>query len=177
MASSIEITETSEINKNNEYVYTLSDKRSIIKNIKDLSKIEHIEIFKIIKNKNIKYSENSNGIFVNFNNIPNNIIGELYNFIKFCLKNKEELKKNEEFILQNKSIIENSIETVKNRQSQCHSSSEDENENENDNENYNNEIIIPDDIITVDGTKINLKKDKPVYKGIKAKIMKNYKQK
>ena len=42
---------------------------------------------------------------------------------------------------------------------------------------YDNEIIIPDDIITMDGTKINLKKDKPVYKGIKAKIMKNYKQK
>lgn len=173
MATIIEIIETHDMpntdkEKDTNYIYTLSDKQMIIKNIKELSKIEHIEIFKILKNKNIKYSENSNGIFVNFNNIPNNIIGELYNFIKFCLKNKEELKKNEEFILQNKSIIENSIET--NNIRKCHSPSTSDDEND-------NEIIIPDDIITMDGTKINLKKDKPVYKGIKAKIMKNYKQK
>ena len=173
MATIIEITETHDMpntdkEKDTNYIYTLADKQMIIKNIKELSKIEHIEIFKILKNKNIKYSENSNGIFVNFNNIPNNIIGELYNFIKFFLKNKEELKKNEEFILQNKSIIENSIET--NNIRKCHSPSTSDDE-------YDNEIIIPDDIITMDGTKINLKKDKPVYKGIKAKIMKNYKQK
>lgn len=177
MATIIEITETHDMpntdkEKDTNYIYTLADKHTIIKNIKELSKIEHIEIFKIIKGKDIKYSENSNGIFVNFNNIPNNIIGELYNFIKFCLKNKEELKKNEEFILHNKSIIENSIETNKNRKYQCPSTSDDEYDDYND-----SEIIIPDNIITTDGTKINLKKDKPVYKGIKAKIMKNYKQK
>ena len=177
MAYVVEITETPEthvMQLNTEYSYTLADKHTIIKNIKELSKIEHIEIFKIIKNKNIKYSENSNGIFVNFNNIPNNIIGELYDFIKFCLKNKEELKKNEEFILQNKSIIEKSIETIKNRKYHCPSTSEDDNEYD---DYIEDEIVIPDDIIEADGTKITLKKDKPVYKGIKAKIMKNYKQK
>ena len=175
MASVIEITETPETPEkqvNTKHIYTLTDKHTIIKNIKELSKIEHIEIFKIIKCKDIKYSENSNGIFVNFNNIPNNIIGELYDFIKFCLKNKEELRQTEEFILHNKSIIENSIETTKNRKYHCPSTSDDEYDDYND-----AEIIIPDNIITTDGTKINLKKDKPVYKGIKAKIMKNYKQK
>ena len=59
------IIETNHKNEINDYIYTSNDKRKIISNIKKLSKIEHIEVFKIIQKEEIKYSENSNGIFIN----------------------------------------------------------------------------------------------------------------
>lgn len=158
------VIETNHKNEINDYIYTSNDKRKIINNIKNLSKIEHIEVFKIIQKEEIKYSENSNGIFVNFENIPNDIIKKIDNFINFCLKNKEELKKKDEIINHNKIILEQTND-VKNKTEILSSSSSDEEDN------YDTNIA---DNSKLDGTKINLKKNKPTYTGIKAKIMKNY---
>lgn len=67
-------------------------KNFIINQVREFSKFEHVEIFKIFKKYNINFSENSNGIFVNLNYISESILDKLIHFINFCITNKETLK-------------------------------------------------------------------------------------
>ena len=146
-----------DINKNI-HEYSIIEKKEIVNKIGTLSKIEHIEIFKILKKNNIKYTENSNGIFINFINVDNHIIESLDEFIKFCYKNKDSLVENENILNEKKNIIENKYYST--------SSSNSDDEIQYDYEEESNNI---------DGSKINLKKNKPKFTGVKAKIMNNYK--
>ena len=63
-------------------------KKNILENIKDLNAFEHQEIFKIIKKYNIRYSENSNGVFINMNKLGRRTINEIDKFINYCNSNK-----------------------------------------------------------------------------------------
>ena len=63
-------------------------KKNILENIKDLNAFEHQEIFKIIKKYNIRYSENSNGVFINMNKLGKRTINEIDKFINYCNSNK-----------------------------------------------------------------------------------------
>ena len=76
---------------NNNSKITIKEKKQLIKDISKLNKIEHIEIFKIFKKDNIKYTENSNGIFINIKKIPDNTIYKIIKFLKFCNNNNEKL--------------------------------------------------------------------------------------
>ena len=68
-------------------------KNYIITQSKNLHKYEQIQIFKICKNYNVKFSENSNGIFINLNYLSNSIINQIVIFIEFCIKNKSLLER------------------------------------------------------------------------------------
>lgn len=138
--------------------YSTNEKKIIINKIKMLSKIEHVEIFKMLKNNNIKYTENSNGIFINFININNKVIVLLDNFINFCLENKDTLVENEKIIKEKQNIVDTKYS------SSSSSCSDDE-------DTPSEELFVTN----IDGSKINLKKIKPIYTGIQAKIIKNYK--
>ena len=151
--------ESIQIKINNIRQYTVIEKKEIVNKIKSLSKIEHIEIFKILRRNNIKYTENSNGIFINLINIDNNIIKQIDQFISFCLNNKDSLVEKENIINEKKIIIDNKYYSSSSSNSDEETTIEDNYENKN-----------------IDGSKINLKKNKPTYTGIKAKIMKNYKE-
>jgi hypothetical protein len=66
--------------------------------IENLNNSHHLEIAKIFKSNNIKLTENNNGIFINLNKIPCNIIEEIKQYIDFIktqekLINIDELKK------------------------------------------------------------------------------------
>ena len=63
-------------------------KKNILENIKDLNAFEHQEIFKIIRKYNIRYSENSNGVFINMNKLGKRTINEIDKFINYCNSNK-----------------------------------------------------------------------------------------
>ena len=63
-------------------------KKNILENIKDLNAFEHQEIFKIIKKYNIRYSENSNGVFINMNKLSKKTVNEIDKFINYCNSNK-----------------------------------------------------------------------------------------
>ena len=78
------------INLNNDMNSMIMDlkRNKIIENIKNLNLFEHQEIFKIIRKDNIKYSENSNGVFVNMNKLSDNTIYEIDRFITYCNTNK-----------------------------------------------------------------------------------------
>jgi hypothetical protein len=68
----------------------------IVENINKMSKEHHIEIFKIISNNSIKYTENNNGIFINYNDLNEKCINDIENYIKYILENNINMKKHEE---------------------------------------------------------------------------------
>ena len=67
-------------------------RKYIIDKSKLLKEYEHIEIFKIIKKKNITYTENNNGIFINLNKLSHKVLMEINNFIVYCINNKDLFK-------------------------------------------------------------------------------------
>ena len=91
----------------------------LLKNqIENIDKIHHIKILKILKNNNIKYSENRNGIFVNmtsFNSESIQSIKKILSYIKTQEKRlidvetiKQELSK-DYFVNDNKDKKNNNI--------------------------------------------------------------------
>lgn len=66
-------------------------KKALIEKISKLSKIEHEEIFKLMKSKNEAFTQNKNGVFFNLSMISDEIVTEVEQFVDFCLKNKQEL--------------------------------------------------------------------------------------
>lgn len=70
-------------------------KNNIILNIKKMNKSQYIEILKIIKDNDMKYTENMNGIYINLNLISDEILIRINEFIKYILSQNIELLKNE----------------------------------------------------------------------------------
>ena len=60
--------------------------------ITKLDKNEYLEILKILKRNGNKVTENKNGIFINLNNISNEILTEIDNFVKYSFDNHSRLK-------------------------------------------------------------------------------------
>ena len=84
--------------------------------IQKLSKFHQIEVFKILKKKKVKYTENRNGIFVNMNDLEVSVIALLNEYLTYVETQQDHLeyieKKKEEYKLsffnpnkENKSII------------------------------------------------------------------------
>jgi hypothetical protein len=69
------------------------NKKILVEKINKLLPIEQEEIFKIIKRFNIKYTENNNGIFINLsNNVDNQYLKEIENYINYLEINKTNIK-------------------------------------------------------------------------------------
>ncbi len=86
-------------------------KKRLIKNVENLTEIELEEIFLLLKNKNIEYTSNKNGIFINLKNFNETLINELEDYIIFSKNNNKflenKIKINNEFIKNyNKSNID-----------------------------------------------------------------------
>ena len=132
-------------------------RKKLVTDISKLSKNEHIEIFKIIKEYTNKFTINDNGVFINLTLLDDITIKKLTDFVIFCkdngnrLTNDEEKIKNEINELMEETNVDNDENDIKEIE-----------ENEDD---MNN------------GSNISLKKVKPKYGGIKAKIIKGYKTK
>ena len=76
---------------NNLHKFDIKERKQLIKDISELKKVEHIEIFKIFKKDNIKYTENSNGIFINISKIPDETLQKVKKFLSFYNKNNKQL--------------------------------------------------------------------------------------
>ena len=91
------------------------EKKNLIKNIETLSKLELKEVFILLKNKNIEYTSNKNGIFINLKNFDKNLINELQEYVTFCKNNKtfleNDIKMNNEII---KNYNKNNIDLIQN---------------------------------------------------------------
>lgn len=82
----------------------LEKRKSFLQNLKILVKSEYEEIFRIIKQYDVPYSENSNGIFFDVNTIPNIPFEKMCEFLEFCIiqrKHEEHRKKEIEELLRN----------------------------------------------------------------------------
>lgn len=51
--------------------------------VEKMNKIHQVHILKILKDNNIEYSENNNGIFVNMTLLNNETLVRIQNFIKY----------------------------------------------------------------------------------------------
>jgi len=93
-----------------ERVYTTGEKKHLLDKISKLSKTEHEEIFKIIKefvNDTIPITQNKNGIFINFSSLSNDVIDKINHFVEFCNRNKLELDQYDKMM--NECKINNSV--------------------------------------------------------------------
>ena len=71
--------------------YNSDQLKNIINQITDLSDNEKKEVFKILNKHNVKYTENSNGIYIIISQVPSSILKEVEVFLDFCQKNREQL--------------------------------------------------------------------------------------
>jgi len=76
-------------------------------NISKLTNEELIELFKIIKNSNINFTKNNNGVFLNLNWLTKEHLNKIKNYISFCIKSQNEINKYEIM----KSLLNDSINT------------------------------------------------------------------
>ena len=85
--------------------------------ITKLEKIHHLKIFKILKNNDIKYSENRNGIFVNMAALNTHTIDLIEKELLYIKEQEKHLKDieifktdlKEDFFINNKQVKDNSI--------------------------------------------------------------------
>lgn len=66
------------------------DLEQLKNDIERLSKSKHIELLRILKENNISYSENNNGVFFNLSDLSPNVIQKIYDYTNY-LKKQEEL--------------------------------------------------------------------------------------
>lgn len=75
--------------------FTTKFKENLKKDIANLSSPEYYEIFNIIRNTTDKYSENSNGVFINLKYLDDSTLQKISDFIEFSKKNKLNLDRPE----------------------------------------------------------------------------------
>jgi hypothetical protein len=73
-------------------MYTNKQRKSLVDKICALSATEHREIFKILSEHNISYSQNKNGIFFNISTIPDDVVDEINGLVRFCINQQQELE-------------------------------------------------------------------------------------
>jgi hypothetical protein len=78
--------------------HCIINKKDLVKQILELSRNEHIELFRLINNHTTKYTINNNGIFINMNVIDDLLLNKINNFLEFCVANTESLDKHESYI-------------------------------------------------------------------------------
>ena len=68
----------------------MNKKKYIIDNVSKLNTSQIEELIEIIKNNNLTYMENTNGIFIYLKNVEEEIIHKIYEHIQYCLDQKKQ---------------------------------------------------------------------------------------
>ena len=72
--------------------YSLNDKKVIMTRIQNLKNKKHyIHIYKIIKDNNVTYSQNINGIFINLTNIEDSILDKIIEYLNYVESRNSEI--------------------------------------------------------------------------------------
>lgn len=158
---------------------SIKKKKKLLELVKNLSNIEYNEIFNIIQENNCQYSGNNNGIFINLQNVNDEIIDKIFNFLEFIKKKKEELNE-KDVVLENikKDIQVNETEhfdnnKINNTQKNETILSDDDCDDEK--INYDKYLCFSSDEDNDLENKLSLKKKKNKYTGKNAKLMKSIK--
>ena len=78
------------------------------------NKIQYLEIIKIVKSQDDKFSENANGVFINLSNLKKETLEKISDFVKFNIENENFLKEGETNINVNKQYINEMKENMLN---------------------------------------------------------------
>jgi hypothetical protein len=70
-------------------------RKQLLEEIKLLSKLEQEGIFRILKNTNSSYSENSNGIFFDVCKLDSGAFDQIRQFLDFCNQNRQSFEDRE----------------------------------------------------------------------------------
>ncbi len=91
--STIEINQDSiDTNKIDDLKKRIIDtKKRVIREVEKLNKLEHMEIFKILRSHNVIYSENVNGIFINLTGIKDETVSDIEKYLEYVCKQEESL--------------------------------------------------------------------------------------
>lgn len=92
--------------------YSSKFKKALFEKISSLSSTEHEEILKIIKSKDINYSQNKNGVFFNLSVLDDGTIEYISDFVEFCLSNKKDLDEYDKKL--NDCKLNNNFDTIMN---------------------------------------------------------------
>ena len=71
-------------------------RKTFLQELKDISTIEQQEIYRILKESGVEYSENHNGVFFDICKLPADIYAKMKEFMDFCRKNREDFAAREE---------------------------------------------------------------------------------
>jgi hypothetical protein len=72
--------------------YSLNDKKAIMTRINNLkSKKHYMEIYKIIKENNVSYSQNINGVFINLTNIEDDVLDKIVKYLNYIESRNSEI--------------------------------------------------------------------------------------
>ncbi len=74
----------------NEAAKEYEQKTLFIERLAILSKSEYHELFRILKRANEPYSENTNGVFFNLNEISKDTFQKMNTYMDFCIENRNE---------------------------------------------------------------------------------------
>lgn len=85
-------------------------RKILMEKISLLSDTEHYEIFKLLRESGIPFTQNRNGIFLNFKNVPDNIIASIDQFVSFCFANKKDLDEYDKRL--NECKLNNNVESL-----------------------------------------------------------------
>jgi hypothetical protein len=70
-------------------IYTHTEKKDLVKKIEKItSKLHYKQIFKIIKSSGVKITQNNNGVFFNMNELSNDTLQKIENYIDNVQQNK-----------------------------------------------------------------------------------------
>ena len=152
---------------------SLKDKLFIKNSIKHLSQNEFVEIFKLIKDSQDKYTENYNGIFINLSKLSNFTLNKIYNLVNYCITNKQ--------ILEKENVERNSIKNlVKINETYNLPAEEISKVSDNNKEEIINEKVnfIEKEIMSYSHSiQVTPQNNYQKYKGIRAKLVKKCKEK
>ena len=73
-------------------------RKQFLEGIRSLTKAEHIEIIRILKNHEAEYSENTNGVFFNVCTLEKPVFDALELFLNFTQKNRVNLEDREMYL-------------------------------------------------------------------------------
>mgnify|MGYP001463357388 FL=1 len=70
----------------------ITDLKRLRDNIEKMERIHQIHIFKILKENQIEFTENSNGVFVNMTLLDDTTLKQINNFIKYVNLQQKQLE-------------------------------------------------------------------------------------
>ena len=170
----------------NDLKFNYKYKVELVNNISKLDEIEHMHIYRMIKEDTDKFTQNKNGIFVNLSNVTDKKLFEIKEYVDLNIKKNQEKEKE---MLKNvyKNEEENEEESEKKEEinDNCEEMLYEEELLERDDEEYSKEQELNTKIIEkmhsqtlniIDEKKENEENDyikKMKFVGIRAKILKN----